>query len=296
MASRRQDLVVHVLTCNVSETVWEDWYARLGVDACNVVLRRHDVDCRMFESFPMWKGGWAAYARLMLPQLLAMEKWCVYVDGDTLFVDDPFLLEEFFASDYALWGHFDSASKWCVQKGLLKDGCSYVCSGFILMNLNWFREHDGLRLCLDFLEKYPDTPYPDQDALNVVCAGKIALLPNEWGIESRKMFIVQRAGCVHYNDDQHPWNWRWTLFLGVADSATVWICCAQVLSGRSVASLCGFNGCLWALGRIYNRCVGLLSLLVVKCGIMPSRFPDPCERFAYGEKRRFLHKSIWERK
>ena len=63
-------------------------------------------------AFRAWHGSLAAYARLFLPTLLSEVDWCLYVDGDTLFTDDPAKVLACRAEDVAIVGHTPFGRRW----------------------------------------------------------------------------------------------------------------------------------------------------------------------------------------
>lgn len=63
-------------------------------------------------------------------------------------------------SDYARLG-FDSGKEW------------YFNAGMMYVNLDYWREHNVGRQCIDYLLKHPGIPMPDQDALNRVLRGHV---------------------------------------------------------------------------------------------------------------------------
>lgn len=197
-ASRPQDLVIHVLDCGIPDDKWETFGESLyGGGRTRVV--RHPIDLALFHSFAEWHGSLATYARLCLPDLLQDVAWCVYADGDTLLTDDPFKLGAFFDSRLAMQGHATSLTtqpEWFARHGLALDWSHYVCAGFLLLNLAWMRTHSIARQSLEFLRKHPDAPFPDQDALNILCAGHVGMLPDAWGVFSGAALALKRPGCV----------------------------------------------------------------------------------------------------
>lgn len=46
----------------------------------------------------------------------------------------------------------------------------YVCSGVLMLNLDYWRQHSIAEQVLDYGKKYPEkTLFPNQDAINVIC-------------------------------------------------------------------------------------------------------------------------------
>lgn len=201
-------------------------------------IARHVIDMKAYSSMAEWHASKGVYARLEIPQILLDVDWCVYADGDTLFTADPFLLEDVWNSRFAIMGHEDYVSaidnhkiqrEWHLKRGLPWDDATHICAGFVLMNLQWFRENDGTRRCFRFiLEHMP--PYNDQDALNVVCMGKIGLLPDAWGAFAMFSVPSQGPGCFHYVVCR-PWEMDWNDRLSYDWTQQIWFSTLRKLYG-----------------------------------------------------------------
>ena len=162
----------------------------------------------------------------------------MYADGDTLFTDDPFQLESIWNPTFAIMGHHDyvhelsiheSHRKWHSDHHLPWDDETHICSGFLLMNLKWFRDHDVTRKCLDFCQKYTP-PNVDQDALNVICMGKIGILPEQWGLFAKFAKAEGDTGCFHYVD-RRPWELDWSRRLPLTSVYYIWYATMRKVCG-----------------------------------------------------------------
>ena len=166
----------------------------------------------------------AASFRLLLPELLPEYDRVAYIDCDVIvrqdiarLYDTADLSEKYLAAVYEAPIEGQAARFEAL-------GCNpreYFNSGFLLMNLALMREEkvsarllDACRV--DWLE------FPDQDALNQVCQGRVLPLPPVYnGIRTfflpqyRKDFLaqysedlwdsVQSSGTIHYTGGK-PWN------------------------------------------------------------------------------------------
>lgn len=92
-----------------------------------------------------------------------------------------------------------------VQRNLLS--CQqYVNAGVLLWNLARMRDEgvDLYRESQSFFESYPDAGFPDQDALNLMFAGRIAFLPerfNRCTVDTRREKEEQCACIYHFQGD-----------------------------------------------------------------------------------------------
>ena len=166
----------------------------------------------------------AASYRLMLPDLLNEEEKVIYIDCDIVVRKDIASLYE----SVDLGNNLLAAVMEAPIEGQAERweaiGCNsrhYFNSGFLIMNLARMREEgSSARLLNELNTDYLE--FPDQDALNIVCQGRVmALSPVYNGIRTfflpqyRNNFIsqyseedwqkVQSEGTIHYTGGK-PWN------------------------------------------------------------------------------------------
>jgi len=134
------------------------------------------------------KDTWTIYTwyRVLLPDILETNVHKVlYLDADVAVVDD---LEELFQLDMtekAIAGTVDFQSK----DGSTYQRCGYemekqyVCAGVLLMNLDYWREHDIANQVVRWGRENNDRiRFPDQDSINYICRDAKVLLPLKYGI------------------------------------------------------------------------------------------------------------------
>jgi len=222
--SDRSRLAIDILDCGLMEEEWEtfetNFRRRLGSD---FALTRHRIDLQAYGMFKAWHTSRGTYARLEIPQILTDEDQCVYADGDTLFTDDPLKLDGLFDSTFALQGHLDDNAdvSWYADRGFRLGLGMPVCAGFLLLNLDWFRRNDGTRRCFELLSRFPDMPYNDQGALNIVCDGHIGILPDCWGKFTYHTDLGTVPGCFHYVSDR-PWELGTHGYLPLRGTDVIW--------------------------------------------------------------------------
>lgn len=268
--SDRSRIILHVLDCGVEDEAWGQFVSKLkkwfGVEFC---IKRHVVDLSNYAQFRSWHGSRGIYARLLLPEILRNEDWCVYCDGDTLFTDDPLKLESYMDERYALIGHADNDNrvqeKWFPEQGLEWDQSQYVCAGFIVENLKWFRENDGVKRTFDFIAKYKP-PFNDQDAYYYVCRGLVNRLENGWGIFGYMVRNDQRPGCIHYASRQ-PWKLGYMSHRGIMDVERLWFAFAKHVCDLTAKD---FGASYTQVRHFYLECVSLwFSFLFSVLGLIP---------------------------
>lgn len=303
-----EGLVVHVLDCGIEDESWKEYEAilkRLAVKGIvKVEVIRHIIDMNLFANFKTYtNGSKATWARLLIPTLLVDVDQCVYSDCDMLFVANPIeMLEPLKDSNIIIAGHHDPAAEvcddimWCRQKNLTFDVTKYICAGLIAMNLKIFRSENIVQKCLDFGDHYLDVPLVDQTILNQVCLGRIALLPDGWGLFTQECHtFAGRIKSIHFAGGW-PWkkgtrNWHalclslskkecslWrefeTRMLGLAPSVStmpsLWRClvakiaiaaarvanCFGIKIGRYQTCVAAYDGHSTALARVEQELFG----------------------------------------
>lgn len=166
----------------------------------------------------------AASYRLLLPEILLEWGKVIYIDCDILVRNDlARLYYETELGDSYVAGVFEATLPHQMDH-MKQIGClpgTYINSGFLIMNLELMRR-DGISnklleaLRTDYLE------FPDQDALNIVCRGRIKGLSPIYN-SIRTFFLpqykadflkfyskedwnsVQERGTIHYTGGK-PWN------------------------------------------------------------------------------------------
>ncbi len=175
-----------------------------------------------------------AYLRFLAPEVLPAEVGrVVYLDSDLVVIEDIGGLWDLdlagrplaAAPDLDWWGPVPESR--LLDLGL-RPGHRYVNSGVLVMDLDaWRREDLAARLFSFAAEAGPRLTYHDQDALNVVLQGRIALLSRAWNVqtlwytrfvrrtfpdEHRATAAVRRAPAIfHFSSKDKPWKFRaWT--------------------------------------------------------------------------------------
>ncbi len=167
----------------------------------------------LFEKLPLpWEHiTLQMYYRLLIPMLAAEWNKVLYFDSDMVCHT---ALRELWATpldDYL--DHYYIAGvpdNLCTKESYLKPlglSCrgNYVNSGVLLMNLQAIREDDKIAEALAWLDAHPETQYPDQDAINAVCAERIRLLDLKWNIQLGSE-CKTRAGIHHFTSGKKPWK------------------------------------------------------------------------------------------
>ncbi len=169
----------HILTDTISEGGKEKIIGFLK--SRNAQVSFHEVPDSKVSNLAL--NGWGKYAwyRLFLPELVESDiDRILYLDTDTIVCGS---LSDLFAMDLSgvslagcmdIMGFYDGIFK---RLGYPKK-FGYICSGVLLMNLDYFRRHSLSRKIIEYSLQHPEKiDFPDQDSINCVCHPTMKLLP-----------------------------------------------------------------------------------------------------------------------
>jgi lipopolysaccharide biosynthesis glycosyltransferase len=157
------------------------------------------------------------YARLLLPRLMPGHvRTLLYLDTDLLIFDD---LRSLCAKSMELRplaaaedGFMDRAIKQnrAGYERLPRVG-RYFNAGVLLVDLERWREDRIPEKAAAYLAAHPDSPYSDQDALNVACDNQWAALDVRWNFQEHRFESIagrierERIAIVHFVTNEKPW-------------------------------------------------------------------------------------------
>ena len=145
------------------------------------------------------------FYRLKLPTLLPDINKIIYFDCDFIVNSS---LKELFNIDlqgYPLGGVHD------IKEKMVRKNPTYVNAGMLVMDLAKFRELDLESAFLDWTKNHIDTiKVGDQEIINEVCKGKIAILPKEWNVQSsnftNRSCYTNKPKAIHFIAKKKPWH------------------------------------------------------------------------------------------
>lgn len=181
---KNNNINIHLLSDFISDKMRNRLYETVR-DASLVTLHVHIVND---ESLRGLKDTWSIYAwyRILLPQVLPCDIHRVlYLDADTVVVGD---LKELFAinmDDKAIAGCIDpeSFNNETFERCGYGQSEKYICAGVMLMNLEYWREHNLSDKVIHWGHRNNDRiKFPDQDTINYLCRDKKIILPLQYGI------------------------------------------------------------------------------------------------------------------
>jgi lipopolysaccharide biosynthesis glycosyltransferase len=163
----------------------------------------------------------ATFARLFTADYVPDADRAVYLDSDTISLSDVADLAESLAPDMLVAGVIDGQGDGRLEnierlRPLVAPGAEgpYINAGVLVMNLAAWRAEG---ITERFRELVATTPlrFADQDAINVVCAGRIQAIDPAWNTQTHLLGGTDRsllsnpasaARIVHYTSRPKPWH------------------------------------------------------------------------------------------
>ena len=156
------------------------------------------------------------YFRLFIPNIYPQYKKGVYIDSDTILLDDIANLYNIEMGDNLLAGVTDGAVntipefKDYVEKVVgVKEWNKYFNAGVLLMNLDELRKYNFQDKFLYLLGTNKFAVAQDQDYLNRICKGRVKIIDKYWDVMPINKAVVEdesQIKLIHYNLCDKPWN------------------------------------------------------------------------------------------
>jgi len=151
------------------------------------------------------------YYRLFIARLFPQYDKGIYIDSDTILMDDIGKLYDIELGDNVVAARVDPkiamvpAFMTYVENALGVAPDEYVNSGVLLMDLKKLRKIHYITKMTDLMKEYnADLVAPDQDYLNVILKGKIKHLDREWNLQPEGE-DPEGAKLLHFNLSKKPW-------------------------------------------------------------------------------------------
>lgn len=205
-------VTIHVLSADISEKSKERLSESIIGAESHVVLVYYVVDDTKFEGLRV-KPRWpiCAWYRLALCEILPQEVHRVlYLDADTVVDANLFHLFQLDMENKSIAAVHDSHCLIDYQRPVhlgYDESKGYVCSGVLLMNLDYWRKHNLLDTLINWARNHYDLlRFPDQDTLNVVCQDSKIILPLNygntthamWTDKSYELYLDEIKECVNH--------------------------------------------------------------------------------------------------
>lgn len=212
----------YILTDGISEQARKK-FAKLA-DYYKQQIEVLVIDKRCFdgltvnERFPI-----SMYYRFLLPKMLPNEHKILYLDCDIIVRHSLNALYDTSLQDKALAAVVGESCDDIVFENVLQIASKYFNSGVLLINLDYWREHDVTRKLIEWVAANPDKcSLPDQNALNKVLDGKVVYADytfnyQEWWFRESlvhymhysKWEEIREKGkdpvVVHFCEAEKPW-------------------------------------------------------------------------------------------
>ena len=197
--------------------------ASLPRGAANVLW--HQIETDAFRKFPtMQHVSASTFGRLLIEQFVtAQNDRVLYLDADIVVLGS---LDALWRADLgdctlgAVRDDFDNELKFLrtpsAQAKAAPRVADYFNAGVLLIDMPRWRARNVAQTALDYLQRSPNTPYADQDALNVACDRQWKELGTHWNsidaveqINLAKTPVELRPAIVHFAAWRKPWNFAY---------------------------------------------------------------------------------------
>lgn len=155
------------------------------------------------------------YYRAFIARLFPMCDKAIYIDSDTVILDDIGKLYDIDLGDRVIAARQDpkvtviKEFRDYVDKAVGVPHEEYVNSGVMVMDLKKLRKMKYLSTMVELINKYEaDLVAPDQDYLNLILKDKIKFLEPDWNAEPVEGEMPKDTKIVHFNLMNKPWRYK----------------------------------------------------------------------------------------
>lgn len=224
----QQAIRFHIVSTGLVESS-KDSLRRCG-QGLRSVFEFYKIDSSVLENCPIRPKDHVSivtYFRLLLPTILPADlSKILYLDGDILCLDSIGPLWDTDISNFAAAVAPDMKNNdiRILNRLSLPKSAEYFNAGVMLINLDWWRDHDVQNKALRYIFENPDVcQFHDQDALNVLLGNSICHFPIRYNVQEhffepfekqmieRKYFpeieeAIQSPVFLHYTGSKKPWH------------------------------------------------------------------------------------------
>ena len=165
------------------------------------------------------------YFRFLLQKLLPNETSVLYLDCDIIVNGSLMDLSNLDLNNYACAAVEDQMDDDIRLRNRveMEEGKLYFNSGFLLINLDYWRRYNIAEKCIRYISENPEKCiYPDQDALNAILLDKVLFMPYRYNFQAlmynkeEERFLARKKWkeieewknnpiIIHYTDPEKPW-------------------------------------------------------------------------------------------
>ena len=227
-ANRNYFYQFHILQTELSENM------QLRLES--IQGTNYNVTCKNVESWcreGMYSAAYFSaemYYRIMIPEIFQEYDKVIYLDCDIVVLGD---ISELYRTEFdqeLLGGtanFMHNKMEKYVRISLELNPREYINSGVLVFHAQQCRKEKFTERAFDLLQQRDDFIYPDQDLINVMCAGKIKYLDPAWNFtwhyrhlqasknaelhllkEEEELFFEceKNPKIIHYTGEIKPWN------------------------------------------------------------------------------------------
>ncbi len=200
--------VLHILFTGMSEKYRNKLirkYKKTNVSFDFIDMSKYNFD---FHGLDMQHWTRAIFYRIMIPEIFKDLERILYIDGDTLVLQD---LYDFFNTQLPE----DKIMAMVVDRFSYKSRIpvlqtsNYFNSGMILFDIKKCRSFNFSDKCIRWIFENPETAkFPDQDAINIICDGKIERVSNLYNKQFATNDVIKldtKPTIVHFLSAIKPW-------------------------------------------------------------------------------------------
>jgi lipopolysaccharide biosynthesis glycosyltransferase len=212
----KNKIVIHAIITGVSEKEQEDIRTYIGKHNSSEIHYYHIDQEAVSKLVLVSKWTPAVYYRLFFPLIIPQDiERLLYIDTDTLVVNDLSELYSKKLDSYPVGAVYDNYVKTAPQLGIEQEG-NYFNSGVLLIDLPKWREQQISEKTMRFLSENPEKiKFVDQDALNAVLKNNwkklnwkyntmYSVIPQDIRRDQLKDFLKDKV-IIHFTL-QRPWN------------------------------------------------------------------------------------------
>ncbi len=186
----------------------------------------HIVESSIFNELPTssWHKQQAYYRFLFHSILDSHITKLIYLDCDIIVTNDIKELWDMNIRSFACAMAWDQNGDDITQQNRIEVYDTYANSGVMLMNLNYWREHNVTHLCMQYLKDFPERClWKDQDAINAILHEKRLWFPIKYNVQQglyvsldrlrlhkekhKEIIDATNDPCIiHYSNYVKPWH------------------------------------------------------------------------------------------
>lgn len=181
---------------------------------CKIVII--EMDETKFGSARVDRYPMPTYYRLSLAQLLPTVNRVIYLDGDTMVLDDLSEMINLRMDDNIVLGFVDNSYRKAEPFGIKT--FKYVTGGVLLMNLRKIRRENITQKFFEFMNlNSGKLSQEDQTVLNIVLHGRIDLIPPQFGcwnfvdekaLKYHNCYQNEKLGIKAYDEEELIKAWK----------------------------------------------------------------------------------------